>query len=61
MKTATLTYPVHDARSTTLNLIARYLPHIIIVTLLFGILALATYGAPVYHVTHPVFPLGQHF
>ena len=52
---------MNDPRSTTLNLAARYLPHIIILTLLIGVLALASYGAPVYHATHPVLPLGQHF
>ena len=60
MRTASLALPANNLRWTALSLVARYLPHLIVITLLIGVLALASYGAPAYHPSHPVFPLGQH-
>lgn len=60
MKTASLALPANNLRWTAFSLVARYLPHLIVITLLLGVLVLASYGAPVHHPSHPVFPLGQH-
>ena len=61
MKTASLTLPMHTAKWNPLHLAARYLPHVVIISLLLGILAMASYGAPTYHQTgHLETHLGQH-
>ncbi len=61
MKTASLALPMHSAKSSMLDLVMRYLPHIVIIVLVLGVLALASYGAPSYDHPGPIEThLGQH-